>query len=74
MYPLYPSIPAVVRTFRALTFPAVAPVLLAATRAWEVALGQSVDDGWRWAQLPGVFAVIYLAVGILAFGPLLEES
>ena len=57
-----------------LTFPAVAPVLLAATRAWEVALGQSVDDGWRWAQLLGVFAVIYLAVGILAFGPLLEES
>src|SRR3954453_20483494 len=57
-----------------LTFPAVAPVLLAATRAWEVALGQSVDDGWRWVQLLAVFAIVYVALGIFAFGPLLEES
>jgi heme exporter protein B len=57
-----------------LTFPAVAPVLLASTRAWEVALGQSIDDGWRWVQLLAVFSIIYVTVGILAFGPLLEES
>jgi heme exporter protein B len=57
-----------------LVLPAVAPVLLAATRAWEVALGQSADDGWRWVQLLGVFAVIYVVFGVLAFGPLLEES
>ena len=57
-----------------LTFPAVAPVLLSATRAWEVALGQSVDDGWRWVQLLAVFAIVYVALGIFAFGPLLEES
>lgn len=57
-----------------LAFPVLAPVLLAATRAWEVALGDSLDDGWRWVQLLAVFAVIYVAVGILAFGPLLEES
>jgi heme exporter protein B len=57
-----------------LLLPAVAPVLLAATRAWEVALGQSADDGWRWVQLLGVFAVIYVAFGVLAFGALLEES
>src|SRR5436309_4750758 len=37
-----------------LTLPAVAPVLLAATRASEVALGQSVDDGWRWVGLLAV--------------------
>jgi len=57
-----------------LVLPAVAPVLLAATRAWQVALGQSADDGWRWVQLLGVFAVVYVAFGVLAFGPLLEES
>jgi heme exporter protein B len=57
-----------------LVLPAVAPVLLAATRAWEVALGQSADNGWRWVQLLGVFAVVYVAFGVLAFGPLMEES
>ena len=54
--------------------PALAPVLLAATRAWEVALGQSVDDGWRWVGLLAVFAVIYVTAGVLAFGALLEET
>ena len=57
-----------------LTLPALAPVLLAATRAWEVALGQSVDDGWRWVGLLAVFAVIYVTAGVLAFGALLEET
>jgi heme exporter protein B len=57
-----------------LTLPVLAPVLLAATRAWEVALGDSIDDGWRWVQLLAVFAVVYVTVGICAFGPLLEES
>jgi heme exporter protein B len=57
-----------------LTLPVLAPVLLAATRAWEVAVGDSIDDGWRWVQLLAVFAVVYVTVGICAFGPLLEES
>jgi len=57
-----------------LTLPVVAPVLLGATRAWEVALGQSADDGWRWVILLAVFAVIYLAVGVLAVGDVLEEA
>ena len=57
-----------------LTLPALAPVLLAATRAWEVALGQSIDDGWRWVGLLAVFAVIYVTAGVLAFGALLEET
>jgi len=57
-----------------LTLPALAPVLLAATRASEVALGQSVDDGWRWVGLLAVFAIIYVTAGILAFGALLEEA
>ncbi|HET7488382.1 MAG TPA: heme exporter protein CcmB [Acidimicrobiales bacterium] len=57
-----------------LLLPVVAPVLLAATRAWEVGMGLSVDDGWRWAQLLAVFAAVYVTVGVLAFGSLLEES
>ncbi len=57
-----------------LLFPVVAPVLLAATRACEAALGIGIDDGWRWVQLLGVFAVIYVAMGLLAYGPLLEEA
>ena len=57
-----------------LLLPVVAPVLLAATRAWEVAMGVSVDDGWRWVQLLAVFAAVYVAVGVAAFGALMEES
>ena len=57
-----------------LLLPVVAPVLLGATRAFEAALGQSVADGWPWVGLLTIFAVVYLAFGVLAFGPLLEES
>lgn len=57
-----------------LLLPVVAPVLLGATRAWEAGMGISVDDGWRWTQLLAVFAVVYVTLGVLAFGALLEES
>jgi heme exporter protein B len=57
-----------------LLLPVVAPVVLAATRASEAALGQATADGWPWVRLLGVFAVVYAAVGALAFGPLLEDA
>ncbi|MBV8161948.1 MAG: heme exporter protein CcmB [Acidimicrobiia bacterium] len=57
-----------------LLLPVVAPVLLAATRASEAALGGTPGDGWPWVRLLGVFAVIYVTFGVVAFGPLLEES
>jgi heme exporter protein B len=57
-----------------LLLPVVAPVLIAATRAFEAALDQSPDDGWRWMSVLGVFAVVYLVLGLLAFGSLLEET
>ncbi len=57
-----------------LLLPVLAPVLLGATRAWEAALGVGVDDGWRWVQLLGVFAVVYVSFGFVAFGALMEES
>ncbi|HEY1635075.1 MAG TPA: heme exporter protein CcmB [Acidimicrobiales bacterium] len=57
-----------------LLLPVVAPVLLGATRAWEAALSGTPADGNAWLQLLGVFAVIYVTVGVIAFGPLLEDG
>jgi heme exporter protein B len=57
-----------------LILPVVAPVLLGATQAWRAALGLSTSSGWRWAGLLACFAVLYLTIGVFAFGPLLEEA
>lgn len=57
-----------------LLLPVVAPVLIGATQASEAALGGVTGDGWPWLGLLAIFALVYLACGILAFGPLLEES
>ena len=57
-----------------LLLPVLAPVLLGATKAWEAAMGIGIDDGRPWLQLLAVFAVVYTAFGVLAFGPLLEDS
>jgi heme exporter protein B len=59
-----------------LLLPVVAPVLIAATRASESALlGAALDvTAADWIRLLSVFATVYLAFGVIAFGPLLEES
>ena len=57
-----------------LLFPVVAPVLIAATRAFEAAFDGVSADGWPWVQLLVVFAVVYVVFGVLAYGSLLEES
>lgn len=57
-----------------LLLPVLAPVLIAATKSFEAALGGVAADGWPWCGLLGVFSLLYLAFGTLAFGPLLEES
>ncbi|MGH9122838.1 MAG: heme exporter protein CcmB, partial [Acidimicrobiales bacterium] len=57
-----------------LFLPVAAPVLLGATEAWRSGLGLSADDGWRWLVILAAFAAVYLAIGVLAFGSLLEES
>ena len=64
--------------------PVVAPVLIGATRAFEAAFvlrggasirtGVEVSDGWPWVGLLAVFAAVFGAAGVLAFGPLLEEA
>lgn len=58
-----------------LVLPVLAPVLLGATLATRDALfADPAVTGWSWAMLLAVFSLLYLGVGMLAFGPLLEES
>jgi heme exporter protein B len=57
-----------------LLLPVVAPVLLGATRAWEAAIDHTPSDAWPWVGLLSVFAVLYTGIGMLAFGPLLEDA
>jgi heme exporter protein B len=57
-----------------LLLPVLAPVLIAATRAFETAFDGVPADGWPWFNLLAVFALTYTGFGILAFGPLLEDS
>ncbi len=58
-----------------LLLPVVAPVLLAGTRAWQTALGTlSQGSVAPWVELLVVFAAVYLALGVLIYGPLLEAS
>ena len=59
-----------------LLLPVVAPVLIAATRASEAALtGLAVEVApGDWLGLLVVFAVVYIAFGVVAYGMLLEES
>jgi heme exporter protein B len=57
-----------------LVLPVLAPVLLAASRASEAALGATSGGGWPWVRLLAVFSAVYVAFGVVAFGPLLEEA
>lgn len=57
-----------------LILPVVAPVMLGATEAWRAALGQTGGGAARWLVLLVSFAAIYVTLGVLAFGALLEES
>jgi len=57
-----------------LLLPVVSPVLLGATRAWEAAIDGVPSDAWAWVGVLAIFAVLYTAIGTLAFGPLLEEA
>jgi heme exporter protein B len=57
-----------------LVLPILAPVLLAGSRAWASALSISADSGTPWLRILGAFAVVYLVVGIVAYGPLQEAG
>lgn len=57
-----------------LLLPVLAPVLLAATRAWEAGLAGVPGEAVSWLELLAAFAVLYLAVGVVGYGTLQEES
>lgn len=57
-----------------LLLPVLAPVLIGATRAFGDAFDRVDADGWAWLGLLGTFAVVYVVIGMLAYGVLLEES
>lgn len=57
-----------------LLLPTATPVLLGGARTLDVALGVNVDGGWSWAALLAIIAVTYLAAGLAAFGPLIEDA
>jgi heme exporter protein B len=57
-----------------LVLPVVAPVLLGATQGWMAALGLSTTNGWKWLILLVSFAAIYVTLGVLAFGSLVEDA
>ncbi len=57
-----------------LVLPVLAPVLLAATRSFEAALGGAPAETFGWLGLLAAFAALYTVVGLFGFGPLLEES
>lgn len=57
-----------------LVLPVLAPALLAAARACDAALAGVPGDAWPWLRLLAVFATVYVAFGVVAFGALLEEA
>lgn len=58
-----------------LLLPVVAPVLIAATRASESALADTTIEisPADWLGLLGVFAAVYVAFGLVAYGALMED-
>jgi heme exporter protein B len=57
-----------------LLLPALAPVLIGATQAFEAAFEGQPADGWPWVAWLGLFAVVYVGIGLTTFGPLMEDS
>jgi heme exporter protein B len=57
-----------------LVLPVLAPVLLAGSKAWDAALSGNASGGTQWLKILVPFAVIYLVVGIVLYGPLQEAA
>jgi heme exporter protein B len=57
-----------------LLLPVLAPVMIGGTRAFETALDGTTSQAWPWVQLLAVFAVLYVTMGVLTFGSLLEDA
>jgi heme exporter protein B len=58
-----------------LLLPIVAPVLLAGTRIWQAASAGGIpSDGTQWLRLLLVFDAVYVALGVVIYGPILESA
>ncbi len=58
-----------------LLLPIAAPVLLAGTRVWQAAMAGGVPaDGSQWLRLLVVFDAVYLALGVVVYGPIVESA
>lgn len=57
-----------------LILPVLAPVLLAATRAWEAGLAGVPGNATSWLGLLAVFCALYVVFGVLGFEAILEAS
>jgi heme exporter protein B len=57
-----------------LVLPVLAPVLLAGSKAWEAALDGNAGAGTEWLRILIPFAVIYLVIGVVLYGPLQEAA
>jgi heme exporter protein B len=55
-----------------LLFPVVSPVLLSATKVWQYGLSGSLAKAVPWSELLVGFSLIYLVLGILVYGVVLE--
>jgi heme exporter protein B len=59
--------------FPMLVLPLVAPVLIAGVRATDLAAAGRSGEVWSWLGLLAAFDVVFLSVGVLVFGYLLED-
>ncbi len=58
-----------------LLLPIAAPVLLAGTRIWQAAMvGGIPADGSQWLRLLVVFDAVYVALGVVVYGPVQESA
>jgi len=57
-----------------LLLPVLTPVLVAATRAFDDGLGTTAVNGWSWCGLLGLFAVVYGAIGAVAYAVVIEDA
>ncbi|MEM7095525.1 MAG: heme exporter protein CcmB [Actinomycetota bacterium] len=57
-----------------LLLPILAPVLVAATRAFDDALNTAAVNGWTWTVMLACFAVLYAIIGSVAYAVVLEDT
>ena len=59
--------------FPMLVLPLVTPVLIAGVRATDLATTGHASEAMRWISLMLAFDVVFVAVGVLVFGFLMED-